>query len=386
VFRGSELQASILIQENRPDAELAARLGHANSRVTHAVYSHWLGETDEGAAAVIPVADELGINMHTVRAAYQELSRAGLITSRPGAGTTVSAYDPERLSDSVADIPSCTIGVIVPSLEEFYTPMLEAIEDALQEGPTMLVVRNTREDSAKTAWFVDQLVARGTDGIILIAQDQHDPSGAPIPRIPTFPPIVVVDWPTAPDPVVFFDMEGAGHQAAAHLIEHGHERIGVITPPMAPPSIADTHTGIHQAFSDASLTLQSEYVAHVPDFSTQSGIEGAEQLLAFDPPPTAILAFGDQLAIGVIQAANSHSLNIPTDLALVRFGDIAIAPYLDPPLTTIHQDAAAAGTAATQMLLQLINNEPSHATRISLPTNLIARRSCGCPAKPIPSQ
>jgi LacI family transcriptional regulator len=332
------------------------------------------------------LADELGINMHTARAAYQELSRAGLITSRPGAGTTVSAYDPERLSDSVADIPSFTIGVIVPSLEEFYTPMLEAIEDALQEGPTMLVVCNTREDSGKAAWFVDQLVARGTDGIILIAQDQHDPSGAPIPRIPAFPPIVVVDWPTAPDPVVFFDMEGAGHQAAAHLIEHGHEHIGVITPPMAPPSIADTHTGIHQAFSDASLTLQSKYVAHVPDFSTQSGIEGAAQLLAFDPPPTAILALGDQLAIGVIQAANSHGLHIPTDLALVSFGDIAVAPYLDPPLTTVHQDAAAAGTAAAQVLLQLINDEPPDATRISLPTNLIARRSCGCPAKPIPSQ
>ena len=332
------------------------------------------------------LADELGINMHTARSAYQELSRAGLITSRPGAGTTVLAYDPERLSDSVADIPSFTIGVVVPSLEEFYTPMLEAIDDALQEGPSMLVVCNTREDSAKAAWFVDQLVARGTDGIILIAQDQHDASGAPIPRIPAFPPIVVVDWPTAPDPVVFFDMEGAGHQAAAHLIEHGHERIGVITPPMASPSVADTHTGIHQALSDASLSLQSEYVAHVPDFSTQSGIEGAEQLLAFDPPPTAILAFGDQLAIGVIQAANSHGLNIPTDLALVSFGDIAVAPYLDPPLTTVHQDAAAAGTAATQVLFQLINDEPPDATRISLPTNLIARRSCGCPAKPIPSQ
>jgi LacI family transcriptional regulator len=332
------------------------------------------------------LADELGINMHTARAAYQELSRAGLITSRPGAGTTVSAYDPERLSNSVADIPSFTIGVIVPSLEEFYTPMLEAIEDALQEGPTMLVVCNTREDSGKAAWYVDQLVARGTDGIILIAQDQHDPSGVPIPRIPGFPPIVVVDWPTAPDPVVFFDMEGAGHQAAAHLIEHGHERIGVITPPMARPSIADTHTGIHQALSDSSLTLQSEYVAHVPDFSTQSGIGGAAQLLAFDPPPTAILALGDQLAIGVIQAANSHGLNIPTDLALVSFGDIAVAPYLDPPLTTVHQDAAAAGMAATQVLFQLINDETPDATRISLPTTLIARRSCGCPAKPIPSQ
>jgi DNA-binding LacI/PurR family transcriptional regulator len=332
------------------------------------------------------LADELGINMHTVRAAYQELAGAGLITSRPGTGTTVSAYDPERLATDLASLPSFTIGVIVPSLEEFYTPMLEAIDDALEQGPTMMVVCNTREDGTKAAWFVDQLVARGTDGIILIAHDPHDPSGAPIPRVPSSPPTVVVDWPTAPDPVVFFDMEGAGYQAAAHLIEHGHERIGVITPPMATPSIAETHTGIHRALSDAALTLQPEDVAHVPDFSTPSGIDGAEQLLALEPPPTAILALGDQLAIGVIQATNSHGLTIPTDLALVSIGDIAVAPYLDPPLTTVHQDAAAAGTAATQALLQLINDETPDVTRLSLPTTLVTRRSCGCPAEPTPQQ
>ncbi len=328
------------------------------------------------------LGDQLGINMHTARAVYQALAKAGLVTSRPGLGTTVSAYDPERLKDSIADIPSFTIGVIVPSLEEFFTPMLDAIDDALQEEPTMLVVCNTRKlDPAKAAWFVDQLVARGTDGIILIAQDQRDPSGAPIPRIPAFPPIVVVDWPTAPDPVVFFDMEGAGHQAADHLIGHGHERIGIITPPLA-PSVADAHTGIHQAFIEASLTLQPELVAHVPDWTTQSGIEGAEQLLSLSPPPAAILAFGDQLAIGVLQAAASRGLNIPTDLGLVSFGDIAVAQHLDPPLTTVRQDVAAAGAAATQMLLRLINNEPFDATRMSLPTQLIIRRSCGCPGRP----
>jgi DNA-binding LacI/PurR family transcriptional regulator len=66
-------------------------------------------------------------------------------------------------------------------------------------------------------------------------------------------------------------MHGAGRQAAAHLIEHGHERIGVITPPTAPPSVAETHAGIQQALSDASLTLRPKHVAHVPYFSTPSG-------------------------------------------------------------------------------------------------------------------
>ena len=331
------------------------------------------------------LADELGINMHTVRAAYQELASAGLVSSRPGAGTIVAAYDPARLAGNVARVPSFTIGVIVPSLEEFFTPMLEAIDDALEHEPTMVVVCNTREDPAKAAWFVDQLVARGADGIILVAHDPHDPSGAPIPRVPALLPTVVVDWPTAPDPVVLFDMEGAGHQAAAHLIDHGHERIGVITPPTAPPSVADTHTGIRRALRDASLTLLPEHVAHVPDFSTPSGIEGAEQLLSLDPPPTAILALGDQLAIGVIHTATSLGLTIPTDLALVGIGDIAVAPYLDPPLTTVHQDAAEAGTAATQALLHVINGEPPVSTRVRLPTHLIIRRSCGCPAEPEPT-
>jgi len=330
------------------------------------------------------LADELGVNMHTVRAAYQELSRAGLVTSRPGAGTIVAAYDPGRLAANVARTPSFTIGVIVPSLEEFFTPMLEAIDDALEHEPTMVVVCNTREDPVKAAWFIDQLVVRGTDGIILVGEP-HDPSGASMSRVPALLPTVVVDWPTAEGPAVVFDMKGAGHQAAAHLIEHGHERIGVITPPMAPPSVADTHTGIHQAFSDASLTLQPVYVAQVPDFSTPSGIDGAEKLLALDPPPTAILALGDQLAIGVIHTAHSHDLTIPTDLALVGIGDIAVAPYLDPPLTTVHQDAAAAGTAATQTLLRLINGEPAESTRLSLPTHLIIRHSCGCPAGAAPS-
>ena len=331
------------------------------------------------------LADELGINMHTVRGAYQELSSAGLVTSRPGAGTIVVAYDPERLASNVVSVPSFTIGVIVPSLEEFYTPMLEAIDETLEHEPTMVVVCNTREDPSKAAWFVDQLVARGTDGIILVAQDPHDPSVAPIPRVPALLPTVVVDWPTAPDPVVVFDMEGAGHQAAAHLIDHGHERIGVITPPMAPPSVAETHAGIHRALNGASLALGPDYIAQVPDFSTPSGTDGAARLLALDPPPTAILALGDQLAIGVLHTAHNQGLTIPTDLALVGIGDISVAPYLDPPLTTVHQDAAAAGTAATQTLLRLINGEPPESTRLSLPTHLIIRRSCGCPQEPTPS-
>ena len=56
------------------------------------------------------LADELGVNMHTVRAAYQELARAGLVTSRPGAGTIVADYDPARLAATSPGSPASRSG------------------------------------------------------------------------------------------------------------------------------------------------------------------------------------------------------------------------------------------------------------------------------------
>ena len=322
-------------------------------------------------------AEDLGINMHTVRASYQRLAGAGLVESRPGVGTTVLTYDLERLEASVPDIPSFTIGVVVPSLEVFYTPMLDAIEDALRDEPTMLVVCNTRDDPAKAAWYVDQLVARGVDGILLVSHNGEDPFGVEDPGSHAFPPTVVLDWPTAPEPVVLFDVEEGGYQAVKHLIEHGHTRIAIITPPLE-DNIAGIHTGIRRALADASLPLPPELVAHVPGWDSEAGAEGASQLLDLAAPPTAIVALGDLLAVGVIQSVRGHSLEIPGDLALVGFGDVDLVQYLDPPLTSVRLDAADAGTTAIKMLCRLIGNDSLDSTRVVLPTRLIVRRSCGC--------
>ena len=67
-------------------------------------------------------------------------------------------------------------------------------------------------------------------------------------------------------------------------------------------------------------------------------------------------------------------------------GDISVPAYLDPPLTTVHQDTAAAGTAAIEALLRLINGERPDSNRVCLPTHLIIRRSCGCPGPPNPTK
>ena len=276
---------------------------------------------------------------------------------------------------AAADVPSFTIGVVVPSLASFYVPMLDAIEAGLEDEPTMLVLCNTREDAARAAWYVDQLVVKGADGIILVAHDRHAGEDTLVRRSQLFAPTVAVDWPTAPDPVVLFDSAGAGRLAAEHLVEHGHRRIGIVIPP-AGANVAETRAGIDTVLTEAEIA--PDLVAHVPDWTAESGFTGASELLSADPAPTAILALSDSLAIGVIQAAKSRGRRIPDDLALVRIDDIEVAAHLDPPLTTVHLAAAEAGARAIEMLCKLVAKQELDATRVVLPTHLVRRRSCGC--------
>jgi DNA-binding LacI/PurR family transcriptional regulator len=330
------------------------------------------------------LAGTLGINMHTARAAYRRLANGGLVESRPGVGTTVSEYDGEQLSHGVADVPSFMIGVIIPAMAAFYRPMLDAIEATLLNEPHMLVVCNTLENKSKVSWYRDQLVVRGVDGIIVVSHDRDEPSGTPAPRADSLPPVVVVDCPAATDPVVLFDAAEGGYQAAKHLIEHGHTRIGIITPPAA-PNVDDTTSGIHRALTEIGVDPSPELVVRVPDWSAESGANATMQLVALDGPPSAMLTLSDSLAVGVLEAARTIRLAVPEDLAIVSLGDIDVAQHLDPPLTTVHLAAAEAGATAARMLCRLMADKEPDSTHVILPTRLIARRSCGCLAEPVPT-
>jgi LacI family transcriptional regulator len=107
------------------------------------------------------------------------------------------------------------------------------------------------------------------------------------------------------------------------------------------------------------------------------------QRLGSSKPPTAIFTLNNVATTQVLQTLQRDHIQIPQNVALVGFDDFELAPLLAVPLTAVRQPAAQLGQSATRLLLDWIQRSPGansrslHA-RVTLPTELIIRRSCGC--------
>ena len=221
----------------------------------------WLiarGEVSEGERLppIRGLAEVLGINFNTVRAAYKQLEADGLVITQRGRGTSVLSYQRERHLASKASTRSFTIGVIIPTHLEFYAPFLNALDSASTD-PSLLFICVAHQDPARGLSYLDQLVAKNVDGIIV--------AGAMVPPeieagINGQPPIVFADYPGVPGPSVLFNHEQGSALATAHILEHGHRRIGFLAPPRELPSAAPKYAGYKRALAQAGVALAAELI------------------------------------------------------------------------------------------------------------------------------
>jgi LacI family transcriptional regulator len=95
------------------------------------------------------------------------------------------------------------------------------------------------------------------------------------------------------------------------LLEHGHDRPAVITPPVEWSNVAEVCDGFAQTYAELGLELDPRLVHQVNDFESESGLLGVDRLLGSRALPTAIFAAGDGLAIGALQSLRRKMLTVP---------------------------------------------------------------------------
>jgi LacI family transcriptional regulator len=162
--------------------------------------------------------------------------------------------------------------------------------------------------------------------------------------------------------------------ATDHLLALGHRRIGVITGPAAFAATRERLLGVEGALAGARVLLERTLIAE-GDWQIASGIEAARRLLARPHRPTAIFAFNDEMAVGVLRAAGSLGIRVPEDLSVVDFDDLDRAELLTPQLTTVRQPLAEKGRMAVSLLLRLLAGRRLDALRFELATALVIRQS-----------
>jgi len=207
------------------------------------------------------------------------------------------------------------------------------------------------------------------------------------------PVVTIDDQQEHVTPWVRADNVTGAYEAVRHLLRLGHQRIAHIQGPREYLASHDRHRGYLQALREAGITPDGDLILE-GNFLSPSGYECAQRL--FDLPaekrPSAIFAAADQMAYGVLRAAEERNLSIPNDIALVGFDDDAPSAHVRPPLTTVHQPSFEMGQEGIRLLLALLaESEGSDAStdassirqgrvsplRVVLPTKLVVRASCG---------
>lgn len=318
------------------------------------------------------LADEARVNLHTARAAYLQLERDGLVRIRRGVGTIVLPADDWQTSRSSAGPTTSTIGVIIPSHGySIYAEFLSGVEAGASRSPLTFVC-DAHENPERGRHYFDQLVLKQVDGIIV--------AGPMLPvevverHLDAHPRLVCADFPSAPGPSVEFDLDAAGRLASQHVIEHGHQRIGLITPPIGLDNVTPRVTAFRDTLADAQLS--NDLIAEVVDWSPAAGALGLDDLLDRETPPTAVVTVSGPLALGAIARARERGLAVPDDLAVASM-DSAPGQLAGPGLTSVVLSSYDLGQKAAEILDTVNSGSPLDEDRHVLAPDLTVRESCG---------
>lgn len=282
-------------------------------------------------------------------------------------------YAPNPAASMLLGGASKLVGVVVRSFDDPFlaTILQELNRGALASGHTLLVV-GLDGDERHRAEEVRLVQRYRPDALIVVGTT--DFSGWTADLFPEGKPVVQIGLPT-PDPRVVscgIDEPAAARDLVRHLHhEKGHRHFGLIG-----DINAASHTRarlLRAALREITdpVTLSCDFLS--PHEGAAAGAHGAEFLLgpdASDPRPTALIATGDLIALGLVRALGERGIDVPGALAIASYDDVPAAALLRPSLTTIRQPARDLATAAMAIVTGDAPLRP-----VLLPATLVARES-----------
>lgn len=272
------------------------------------------------------------------------------------------------------------IDIVMPSLEtQWATDLLRGAQSEAARLGADLVVTTTEGRMLTTVDWVEHLVSRGTDGVVLVVSELMPAARDELARLQV--PVVLIDpigTDTEPFATVAATDWAGGRDATEHLIELGHRRIGFISGPMNVACHQDRLDGYRAALRRVGLEYDPTLVLE-GDSLVGGGVRQGRVLLDRADRPTAIISGSDEQAYGVYQAARELGLSIPRDLSVVGFDDVELCQWVAPQLTTVHQPLAGMAREATRMVIEVARGGDILNPRVELATSIVVRESTAKP-------
>jgi len=271
-------------------------------------------------------------------------------------------YHPDAHARSLRRRSTQTIGVLAFDLSDpFCVPIMRGIQLGLQPVDYLPLVMDAQTQRKLFDDYLNLLLERRAEGVIVIASWVFEETNLLADVRKNNVPIIIVgrDLTARGITSILVDNEDGGVLAMTHLRDLGHRHIAVI---LGPPEMCDSEPrwrGIQRVANQAGIQLDPDLVLALPGLADPaSGFDGglrcAQQMLATGKSFTAVLAFDDLTALGVVRGLTEAGLRVPQDISVMGFDDVLPAKVSTPAITTIRQPLHEMGLQAAEQVLLAI--------------------------------
>ncbi|WP_432354233.1 LacI family DNA-binding transcriptional regulator [Sporosarcina sp. A2] len=325
-------------------------------------------------ATIKDVSKLAGVSVATVS---RYLNKNGYVSK--DAADTIAAvieklnYRPNTIARSLAGMKTATVGLMVPDiLNPFFPELARAIEDAANDYGYTVMLCNTDNDSIKEQKYIDTLLHKQIDGIIISSYTIKPEHLTQLQKNSI--PVVLMDNVFSSDSVVSLTVENrrGGELAVEHLLTQGCSKIAHICGPLSITSSRERTNGYENASRGTDWFSPS--LIGYSDFTVKGGYTAMRELLALHPNLDGVFASNDLMAAGALRALQEAGKNVPRDVKVIGFDGIGLE-MMTPELSTIAQPIYELGKTAMDSLIGLIRQETDIVTDQTFPVTLVAKQS-----------
>jgi LacI family transcriptional regulator len=335
-------------------------------------------ETRTAPVTLREVAAEAGVHTGTASRALNESTRSFVNAATAERVIDAAArlgYRPNSIARGLKTNRSYIVGVVVPDLRNpLFPPIARGIEERLEPAGYTSLLANTDNDPERERTSFEALQARQVDGYITATARREHPL---LQELAAGRPLVLVNRIVEGHDIaaVVADDRAGMRLAVEHLRELGHRRIAHVGGSTDISTGTERLAGFRDAMRAARLKADPRLIAVGNAYAESEGARLTRELLASGVPFTAIAAGNDLIALGCIDALREAGLDVPHDVSVVGFNDMAWSERFSPPLTTIRVPHRELGMEAGSLLLERLANPTAPTRSIVLPVTLIARGS-----------
>lgn len=322
------------------------------------------------------VARAAGVSIATVsRVIHGSAGVSPKLRDRVQAAIHELGYRPSHSGRALVNRRHGALGIVFPGLYgPYYSEVIHGIEEVAVRNRLAVMILGTHLLDGSTEHVFT--LADRTDGLAMLGGSVPDDAiqdlasrGKPI--------VLMAQHPMFDLPTVRVENCSSTRDLTSHLLtDHGLRRLAFLGTPQGSPDVEDRWRGFVDAHT--ALDLAPPDAPAAAGLEVGLGHEAGLDILSGPDRPDGVVCANDELALGVLSAARALGVDVPNDVAVTGWDDIALSEHAHPPLTTVHQPSRELGARTARLLVDLMNGTTSNERSIELLTTPIYRRSCGC--------